>query len=78
MPTKTKAKATITTSKREALLRLLRSNKGATIPEMQKATGWQPHSVRSFLSGIVKKRLGLKLKPQTVASGERRYAITTN
>jgi hypothetical protein len=65
-------------SKRNALLKLLRSNKGATIPELQKATGWQPHSVRGFLSGTVKKRLGLTLKSAPGKTGERRYSIAAN
>ncbi len=42
---------------------------------MQSATGWQPHSVRGFLSGTVKKRLGLKLQSSKAKDGERRYAI---
>ena len=65
-------------SKRDALLKLLRSNKGATIPEMQKTSGWQPHSVRGFLSGIVKKRLGLTLKSEQGKNGERRYHIVVS
>jgi hypothetical protein len=62
-------------SKHNSLLKLLRSNKGATLPQMQKATGWQPHSVRGFLSGTVKKRLGLTLKSEQSKDGERRYQI---
>jgi hypothetical protein len=45
----------------EALLALLRRVEGATITEMQVATGWQPHSVRGPLSGIVAKKLGHKV-----------------
>jgi len=62
-------------SKRDVLLRLLRSNKGATVVQMQKATGWQPHSVRGFLSGPVKKGLGLAVKSEVGSDGARRYFI---
>jgi hypothetical protein len=57
------------------LLKLLRSNKGTTLAQMQKATGWQPNSVRGFLSGTVKKRLRLPLKSEEGKNGERRYSI---
>ena len=63
------------TSKHDALLKLLHSNKGTTLAQMQKVTGWQPHSVRGFLSGTVKKRLGLALKSEQDKNGERRYSI---
>ena len=42
---------------------------------MMKATGWQQHSVRGFLAGVVRKRLKLKLGSKK-AEGERIYRIT--
>jgi len=42
-------------------LDLLSRPEGASIEELQKATGWRGHSVRGFLAGAVKKKLGLTL-----------------
>ena len=74
MTTKTN-KTTGKISKCDAVLKMLRSNKGATVAELQKVTGWQPHSVRGFLSGTVKKRLRLTLKSEQGKAGDRRYSI---
>ena len=62
-------------SKTNAIVKLLWRQRGASIAEIQKATGWQPHSVRGFLSGTVKKRLGHKLLSERRLGGERRYMI---
>jgi len=37
---------------------LISRPEGATIADLQQVTGWQPHSVRGALSGIVRKKLG--------------------
>ena len=61
-------------TKSAAVLALLGSKDGTTIPEIAAATGWQTHSVRGFLSGTVKKKLGREID-STVVDGERRYRI---
>ena len=53
---------------------MLRSPSGATIAAMMEATGWQQHSVRGFLAGVVRKRLKLKLSSKKV-DGARVYQI---
>jgi hypothetical protein len=61
-------------TKKATVLKLLGRAKGATLKEMMKATGWQAHSVRGFLSGAVGKKMGLKLKTLD-RDGERAYQI---
>ena len=53
--------ATSKQTKQQTCLDLLSRQEGATIEELQAATGWQQHSVRGFLAGAVKKKLGLTL-----------------
>lgn len=49
------------TTKTQSCLDLLSQATGATLVELQKATGWQSHSVRGFLAGTVRKKLELDL-----------------
>lgn len=68
------AAAMTTKSKCDQVIELLRRNKGASIAELQEATGWKAHSVRGLLSGTVKKRMGLSVT-SVKPDGERRYLI---
>lgn len=61
-------------TKQDIVLRLLSRKTGATIAQMMEATGWQVHSVRGFLSAVVRKKLGLTLILEGEA-GKRRYRI---
>jgi hypothetical protein len=63
-------------SKQENVLNLLRRSEGVTIAAIEKATGWQKHSVRGFFAGVVRKRLGLKLDSEKI-DGERTYRIVS-
>ena len=61
-------------TKQSRAVAMLRSTKGASIAVLMEATGWQQHSVRGFLAGVVRKRLGLKLESR-MADGTRIYRI---
>jgi hypothetical protein len=54
---------------------LLSRPEGASIEEMVQATDWQQHSVRGFLAGTVKKKLGFSLISLKPNGGARRYRI---
>ena len=64
-------------TKHDRVLELLSQRSGTTIPEMMEATGWQQHSVRGFLAGTVKKKLGLTLTSAKSEGELRRYRIET-
>ncbi|MDG4886858.1 DUF3489 domain-containing protein [Mesorhizobium sp. WSM4887] len=74
-PPKTAARNESKQSKSELVLKKLRLAKGATIEMLMEATGWQAHSVRGFLSAVVKKKLGLNLVSDVGKDGVRRYRI---
>jgi hypothetical protein len=63
-------------TKQQVCLNLLNRPEGVTVEELQAATGWQQHSVRGFLAGAVKKKLGLTLRSKPGAE-PRRYRIAS-
>lgn len=62
-------------TKHDRVLTLLSRREGATIPELMKATNWLQHSVRGFLAGTVKKKLGFTLTSKKADGELRRYRI---
>jgi hypothetical protein len=62
------------TTKAAMVTRILSREKGATVLEMSKATGWQPHSCRAFLTGLRKKFTVVK---EQRGDGKLTYRIQT-
>ena len=62
-------------SKKEIVLALLRRKEGATMAEIAKATDWQNHSIRGFISGQLTKKMGLAVESSKNESGERTYRL---
>ena len=62
-------------SKAAKILDLLKRPGGATAKELGKASGWQAHSVRGFLSGTVSKKMGLAVTSTKGEDGERTYSV---
>ena len=56
-------------TKHSQVIAMLRDRAGTTIAAIMSATGWQQHSVRGFLAGVVRKKLGLNLVSEPGQSG---------
>ncbi len=63
-------------SKQAEVIRMLQRAEGATIPQIAAATAWQAHTIRGFLAGAVKKKLGLTLMSDKTAGDDRIYRLT--
>ncbi len=62
-------------SKTSTVMALLERKGGATLTEVMKATGWQAHSVRGFISGTLGKRMGRTVESNKREDGERVYQL---
>lgn len=62
-------------TKLAAIIDAMRNPDGATIAQMMADTGWQAHSVRGAISGMVRKRLGYEVVSEKGADGQRAYRI---
>ena len=62
-------------SKQTLILEMLSRPEGATNTQMMIATNWLPHSVRGFVSAVVRKKLGLNVTSAKNKSGERVYRV---
>lgn len=64
------------TSKQARIIARLETAPGASIAQLVELTGWQPHSVRGVISGVLRKKLGFEVKnEQCPKTGERLYRI---
>jgi hypothetical protein len=61
-------------TKHAQVLAMLQDRAGTTIAAIMAATSWQQHSVRGFLAGVVRKKLGLNLVSEP-REGGRVYRI---
>ena len=62
-------------TKLAAIIDAMRHPGGATIAQMMAGTGWQAHTVRGAISGMVRKRLGCEVITEKGADGQRAYRI---
>jgi hypothetical protein len=69
------ARSKKTGSKKTDVLALMRRDGGATLAEIIQLTGWQPHTVRGFVSGTLVKKMGLAVDSFRGEGRERTYQI---
>ena len=63
-------------SKTAHVLAMLQQAEGATLQQLMRATGWQAHSIRGFVSGTLGTKMGLTVASIKGEDGERRYSVT--
>lgn len=75
MPSKSTSKSKkLNVTKLEQIVTQLNRNNGVSIPELVKTTGWLAHSIRGFMSGVLKKR-GLVVVCTKQEGKDRRYML---
>ena len=62
-------------TKQATLIALLKQAHGASLSELAQASGWQAHTIRGFMAGSLKKKLGLTVTSDKAEGQERRYRI---
>ena len=62
-------------TKQEALIAMLKRPEGASIAEIMEATAWQAHSIRGFIAGALKKKLGLNVTSEKIEGRGRVYKL---
>lgn len=75
-PAQKKKKPAKPATKIEILLKLIKRPRGATLAELQEATGWQAHSVRGAISDTLRKKLGHSVTLDETAKRGRFYCIS--
>jgi hypothetical protein len=61
-------------NKKAEVIALMKRAKGAPLPEIMEATGWQKHTVRGFVT-ILGSKGGERIESAKNAAGERTYRI---
>ena len=76
-PPQTLATVPAPLNKQSHLIDLLHRPDGSTLSELMSATGWQAHSIRGIISGVLRKKLGLVVIRFKSDSGESGYRIAS-
>ena len=72
---KADSKPTRAGSKKARAIEMLKRKNGASNQEMQEAFGWAPHTIRGFVAGGLKVKMGLDVESFKTEAGEHRYRI---
>jgi Protein of unknown function (DUF3489) len=74
-PKSAKGKGARVGCKTAQILELLKRPGGATLQNLMTATEWQAHSLRGFLSGTLRKKMGLSVESTKGEDGQRSYSL---